>query len=441
MAELVTLLVEKPLYGGDCVARDVATNEQVRVPFAIAGERVTATVADAARRGEMRGATLVDVVERADQRVAPTCRHFGACGGCQLQHMSQAAQLHAKVQVLSDTFTRAGLHNLPAMQVSSAEPWGYRNRIRLRVKDDEIGYSRRGTNVFLPVAQCPIASPLLWRAATAMRELARWPVGTHEVEIFATADDAAMQMAVHVDATVATVDRDAPRSLRAMCEALQASVPQLVGAGLLVGAAVDAKSKRVQESARVEIARWGAPGLTYRVGEIAYGVTRNAFFQVNRYLTTRMVDLVLGTRGGAQVWDLFAGAGLFSVPLTQRFAQVIAVEIGEPAANDLAKQLRACGPGHDAERSTVLAFLQRASAHVPDVIVMDPPRAGLGGAVVQALLRIQAPELVYVSCDPVSFARDARALLDSDYTMYALHLIDMFPQTFHTETVAVFRRN
>ena len=392
-------------------------------------------------------ALLTTLIAAEPQRIAARCRHFGACGGCQLQDVPIEAQISSKRAMLVELLQRAGIRSLPQIETHAAEPWAYRNRVRMRVSGAEIGYSRRASHEFLPVEECPILSPLLWHAAVALRDLvrtgpARWPASTVSFELFADAEEHALQLAVQLDATVADVDRDAPRDLRALCEALRASVPQLVGAGLSVAAAPDrTQSRRVQGSQRVEIARWGEPALDYLVDGRSYRITRNAFFQVNRFLTADMVSTVVGTRAGTLAYDLFAGAGLFSVPLAERFAQVIAVEIGEPAAGDLAAHLRACGPQHKSICSTALDFLQRQPrASEPDLIVLDPPRAGLGLPTVRALLQTGAHEIVYVSCDAGTFARDARPLVESGYTLAYLDFFDLFPQTFHTETIAVFRR-
>ena len=330
----------------------------------------------------------------------------------------------------------------------AAEPWTYRNRARLRMQGAEIGYSRRASNDFLPIEECPIVSTLLSRTAFLLRDLVRkkevqWPFAASSMELFANAEESELQLTLQLDATVTTVDREAPRALRTLCERVRSEVPELAGAGLSVAATPDARqTRRMQESQRMEIARWGQSWLTYHVNGQAYRVTRGAFFQVNRYLTATMQDLVTRGHRGTLAYDLFAGAGLFSVPLTKRFEQVVAVEIGEPAATDLAAHLRACGPKHRAIRDTALGFLQRqlSSNQQPDIIVLDPPRAGLGAPLVRALLQTDATKIVYVSCDASTFARDAKALVESGYKLETLHLLDLFPQTFHTETIAVLRR-
>lgn len=397
-------------------------------------------------RSQSPEALLLSIADALPERVEPRCRHFGQCGGCQLQQLPSADQLRAKQQMLVALLQSTGLPQVPPIQTHAAEPWQYRNRVRLRVQGAEIGYNRRSTNEFLPITECPILSPLLWRAARTLQQNAesgeaRWPLGTDAIELLTNADETALQLSIGVDATVATVNRDAPRDLRLLAEALQADVPELAGAGLSVAATPDPKaSRRIRESARVEIARWGAPTLPHNVSGNTYQVTRGAFFQVNRYLTGTMQHLVTGGRSGALAYDLYAGAGLFSVPLTQSFRTVIAVEIGEPAATDLQRHLVTFGPQHRAIRSTAADFLRKPRAGpAPDLIVLDPPRAGLGAETAKLLAAQGAREIVYVSCDAETFALDARTLVHCGYTLAALHLLDLFPQTFHTETVAVFR--
>ena len=383
--------------------------------------------------------------ERAD----PRCRHFGVCGGCQLQDHPQAQQLSAKATMLREVLHRSSIRHIPQIETHAEWPWEYRNRARFRVEGGALGYSRRASNAFLAIEECPIVSPLIWRTAALLQEFSRrgeavWPQGTDAVEIFADANDAALQLSLHVDATVATVDRGAPRAFRDLCEVLRTRSPELTGAGMSVaGLTISGVRRRLQESQRVEVARWGETALTYSVDGRTYRITRNAFFQVNRFLTDAMVKQVVAAHQGEISWDLFAGAGLFSVPLTKNFDQVLAVEIAEPAATDLAAHLQACGPAHRAVRRTVEDFLTgqaNTRGEKPNLIVLDPPRAGLNIATTNALLKTGAETVVYVSCDAATFARDAKPLIQSGYTLATLRFFDLFPQTFHTETIAVFRR-
>jgi 23S rRNA (uracil1939-C5)-methyltransferase len=186
-----------------------------------------------------------------------------------------------------------------------------------------------------------------------------------------------------------------------------------------------------------QLESWGTEGLNYHAADEDYWVSRGAFFQVNRFLVDELVEIVTSGRKGSIAWDLYAGVGLFSRALAKTYQQVVAVEA---AANDLAKSFR--GPGKRAVEATTLEFLRSAvvQRERPELIVMDPPRAGLGAEVCVLLARISAPEVVYVSCDPVTLARDLKSLAEAGYYLAELHMVDMFPQTFHLETVAVLRR-
>lgn len=386
---------------------------------------------------------LLSITGTMPQRVEARCSHFGQCGGCQLQDVPYEHQLTAKQAMLIDVLHASGITSAPVIEVHSAKAWEYRNRIRLRIHDDNIGYSRRGSNEFFPVDECPIASPLLIRMALRMRDFVRegklqWPEGVVAMELFTDSEEKSVQLSMHTDAMVTEVSRNAPAQLRLLCDAVRNEFPQLVGGGLSAAAPDKTQSKRVQSTQRIEIARWGESQLNYQVAENTYRITRNAFFQVNRFLTSEMVKVVLGHRSGHLVLDLFAGAGLFSVPLSMRYEQEIAVEIGEPAVSDLASHLAAY-PQHRVAHATVQDFLTGASM-TPDLVVMDPPRAGVSMPTLRSILRILPHEIVYVSCDAETFARDAKTILEGGYAFSELHLLDLFPQTFHTETIAVFRR-
>ncbi len=183
---------------------------------------------------------------------------------------------------------------------------------------------------------------------------------------------------------------------------------------------------------------WGTEGITYPVADENYWVSRGAFFQVNRFLLERLVQLVTIRPGGAIAWDLFAGVGLFSRALAKNFAKVVAVEA---AADDLQRTFK--GKGRVSVSATTLDFLRQAvlERERPDLIVMDPPRAGIGLEACSFLARLRPREMVYVSCDPTTLGRDLKAMVDSGYRLAELHMVDMFPQTFHQETVAVLKRD
>ena len=186
-------------------------------------------------------------------------------------------------------------------------------------------------------------------------------------------------------------------------------------------------------------AQWGEGSIVYRAAGFDYRVDHGAFFQVNRWLVDGLVENVSSELSGALAWDLFAGVGLFARQLTASFGRVIAVESAPSAMAALKQNLN--GTHATAVRAETLSFLRSAQKDErPDLIVVDPPRTGLGAETTALLAQIETPALVYVSCDPATLARDLRALIAAGYAIEKLTLADLFPQTFHLETVARLRR-
>ncbi len=436
-----SLRIERAVYGGSGLARD-EVGRAVLVPFTLPGELVQIAHTPARLLADVR------ILEPSADRVVPRCVHFGVCGGCQYQHASYRAQIEIKRAILAETLDRAGVAGLPAIQEYAAEPWGYRNRIRLQVREVEgklrFGYYKRESLLFLPIVECPIAAPLLLRAAEALVEVAeesaeaeRWMRGTTEVEIFAAPpvsapDERSLQISLFVRKGMEAGGFDR------MCERLRARLPEVAGAGAYE--MVRVPGNRGGSGYPRTVAAWGRDGLLYSVGDSSYWVSRGGFFQVNRFLLGELVRLATEGRQGALAWDLYAGVGLFSRRLRESFAEVVAVEAGEVAAGDLLRSAKSAKV--QAVRATTVAFLRQAVLERPrpELVLVDPPRAGLGPEVCALLGRIRPLEIVYVSCDPTTLGRDLGEMVDSGYNLAELHLVDLFPQTFHMETVAVLRR-
>jgi 23S rRNA (uracil1939-C5)-methyltransferase len=431
------LQIEKEVYGGAGLTHQTdgeGAGRAVFVPFTLPGELVEAHLLE--QKNAFGEASLVQVLSASEDRVQPLCAHFGQCGGCHYQHAGYPAQVQIKVAILRETLERVGLTALPAIRPHTAEPWAYRNRTRLRLDELDsflrVGYNRRGSNYFLAVQECPILAPLLWRTAEALLRVsaedsaaARWLRGAVEVEFFATDSENKLQMTVFV--------RKEKTGLSALCERMQVLVPELASAyASLFPSAGPHRRARIPR----QLEGWGAEGLSYHVAGEDYWVGRGGFFQVNRFLVDELVRIVTTGRRGIIAWDLYAGVGLFSRALARTFHQVLAIEA---AANDLSRSFR--GRGKRAVMATTLEFLRSAvvQRERPELIVMDPPRAGVGAEVCALLARVSAPEIVYVSCDPVTLGRDLKSLVEAGYHLVDLHMVDMFPQTFHLETVAVLR--
>lgn len=413
----------RPLYGGEVESLD----GRVRLPFVLRKEAVAVDEAGA----------LLRIVEPAPERVKPRCVHFGQCGGCQYQMQRAEDQVNDKGIVLRGLLAEAGVPAPDEIPRISAEAYEYRNRIRLRIErlnggELRFGYNARGTTQFLPITMCPIAAPtlvhtaeLLLREANANSEAAQWLEAASEVEIFA--DNTLGKIQVTFGCSPRT--KLSATSFAKMMQAVSMALPQVVGAGAV---AVD---PRTGPTGRV-LAPWGADGLAYRVADETYWVSRGGFFQVNRFLTPMLVELVCAERSGRLAWDLYAGVGLFSRPLARRFAAVTAVEANATSVKDLAAAFGKLGAAYSAVQQSTLDFLREAvvQRERPELVVLDPPRAGAGAEVCELLLRVAAREMVYVSCDPTTLARDL-ALLQRGYGIASMHMVDLFPQTFHMETV------
>ena len=434
------LTIEKAVYGGAGLAR--AEGKAVFVPMALAGE--TVEVGLRRDKGSFAEAELVEVVSPSPDRVAAPCPYYGACGGCQYQHAGYTAQLAMKRGILLETLGRAGLRDVPEVTVHAGEPWGYRNRIRLHVDaaSHALGYRRKGSHMLLAIRECPIAAPLLERALAVLRDVfAKQEAGgwCGEVELFMNGDSSALLLSF-MERPGAVVSKV---RLERLCEAVRERVPVLAGAGLFAASRARAGGwARVEDEggAGARVAAWGEPGLEYSVGGERYMVSLGAFFQGNRYLVERLRTLATEGADGAVVWDLFAGVGLFARAVAERFEKVVAVEGAPVAAGDLRRNLvgsGAAGARHRAVESSALDFLSRGArgGKAPDWVVLDPPRAGLGAEASALLGQVRSHNVTYVSCDPATLSRDLRVLVDAGYTITRLDLIDMFPQTFHLETV------
>jgi 23S rRNA (uracil1939-C5)-methyltransferase len=284
------------------------------------------------------------------------------------------------------------------------------------------GYYKFASHELLPVEECPISSPLINRGIAALWSAGRAGQvveGVSEVEFFANADDTKLL----IEILCAPEARRAP--VRSWIEEFCASMPEIAGV-----VAFREPQKGVQE----QLVATGASELTYQTKRAAYRVSAGAFFQTNRFLTDELVDVVAAGRSGELALDLYAGVGLFSTALACDIRHVVSVEMSQISSDDLRYNLPANGK---AVQATAEQYLTKtASTAKPDLIVVDPPRSGVGDKTARALANMDAPRVTYVSCDPATLARDMVPLQAAGYRVETLHLFDLFPETYHLETVA-----
>ncbi len=390
------ITVEKLVYGGEGLAR--ADGRVVLAPFVLPGERIRAE-AEREKPGLVRARAL-EVLEPAPERIAAPCPYFGRCGGCHYQHAPYEVQLAAKRAILIEELRRVGKIDPPdVIEIISGEPWGYRNRVQLHIERGRIGYWESRSHTLCAIDQCPISSPKVNETIAtlnAMQRDPRWPRFLRALEIFT--DEEQVQLNV-----VETAQPIARRFFDWCAERIPG----------LVSGALDYANR-------------------YRVGS-------HSFFQVNRFLLDRLIETTLDQLEGDSAVELYAGVGLFSLSLGSRFREIVAIESGSAAVRDLEFNLNRAG------RTNVVPVKNSAEEYLaqlnssPEFILLDPPRAGLGKPVVQRLTELRPRVVSIVSCDPATLARDLAGLLAAGYRIDRMTLIDLFPQTYHLETVVRLR--
>ncbi len=421
--------IEKLVYGGDGLGRlpgdEHGPGKTVFVPFSIDGEQVEAQIAE--QKPGFARAQLERVIKPSPDRIEPGCQYFSQCGGCQYQHINYARQLKIKSAILLETLKRTAKIELPCeLQIHSSPEWNYRNRTRLKARSTPefaLGYYKFRSHELLPIEQCPISSPLINRAIAEMWAAGRTgaiPAEIREIELFADRADERLLVEVYCE----------PRTAIAGGQKIADTVGQILPNAIGVTVFEQPPPNQLIEPKR--LAAFGESALLYETKSAHYRVSAGAFFQVNRFLIDELIAIVTDGASGELALDLYAGVALFATILAKSFAQVIAVESSQTSLADLRHN---APPEVKAVLATTEQYLGQASGLHPDLIVVDPPRGGLGEGVIRSLAKLEAPKITYVSCDPSTMARDLRLMTGLGYRIMDAHLVDLFPQTFHIESV------
>jgi 23S rRNA (uracil1939-C5)-methyltransferase len=434
---VIEVHVESLAYGGDSVSH-LPDGRAAFIPGGCPGDVVNIEIAE--DHGRFVRGRLLEVVSASPDRVAAPCPYFGVCGGCSWQHVSAQAQLTAKRRAVVDALARIGkiedAENLVADTVPSAKAYGYRNKIELVATAGadglRLGYHKAGSDEVVPVDLCLLLPKALQKAPKALTGALRYLSGGQDLGIRRVALRAAANTR-DLEIALWTTPGAFPRKAAAttLGQALKAtSVVRVLTKG-------PEAERRV---AGVEVLA-GNGYWRERLGGRTMSVSAPSFFQVNTLAAEKLVELALDAiqpDGTDTVVDLYSGAGTFTLPLAEAAGDVVAVEAASSAVRDLFRNLEDAGlwaevRGGDATRE--LADVGRV-----DALLVDPPRSGLGEGAIAAIPKTSARTIVYVSCDPATLARDAKALEGKGYVLEHATPVDLFPQTFHVETVAVFRR-
>lgn len=421
-------------HGGDGVGT-LADGRTVFVPATCPGD--TVSVAPVEDHDRWVRAQMVELLEPSPDRVSPPCPYFGECGGCQWQHVGYEQQLIAKRRTVADSLQRIGklADPLVADSVPSPAAYGYRNKIELSAgrgpRGLTLGFARAHSNEILPIESCMLlpgkAAALPKALAGGLRFLAsRGAEGVLRVSVRVSSRG-------EVAVNLWTAGGPFPRTAAARVIA-ESSGARTVTRTIVRG---DLEKRDISQ---VEVL--SGSGLWHeRLGDDRYVLSAPSFFQVNTAAALLLRETALSMLeidGTTRIADLYAGAGTFTLPLAERAGEVVAVEASKHALSDLRRNLDEAGldadvvPGDAAYALGDLGYL--------DAALIDPPRAGLSEKMMRALESARIPTLVYVSCDPATLSRDLARLSAAGYSATRFTPVDLFPQTYHVETVALLER-
>ena len=401
------VVAEKMVFGGNCIAK--VNGKTLFIPDAIPGETLEVEITASFRDYDI--AKIIQIVEPSAQRVQPFCPLYGICGGCTMQHVSATHQRELRMRILQDCFAREGI-TVPDIRLIAGDERGYRARIQLT----DGGFNRRGSNTVVPLTTCPVATPQVNAYLASVPQSER-PRG--RCHVFG---DARVQNATPFDHLIVAEEKKHTQPV--MSEKVRKRIKHRVPprfAGTMPG---------TQSVCSVLLA-----------GKTVHFDT-HGFFQSNLAVLEQTVGVLMQGLNGSHALDMYAGAGIFSVFLSDCFEHVTLVEHNRDALVQAERNL--AGKSHESYGVSGEKWVRENATHLLtrqgdfDAVVIDPPRSGMEKAVRDWLCAHKVAHIRSLSCDPATHARDAAALIHAGYAMTALYLLDFYPQTSHIESLAFF---
>jgi len=395
-------------YGGDAMGR-LPDSRAVFIPFGLPGERVRVRLTEEKKnfaRGE-----IVEFLETSPDRISPKCKHFGICGGCHYQNLPYEKQLEIKTGILRDQLMRIGKVENPPVKsmVTCPTPWNYRNHVQFSLGElGRLGFQIPHSNRVIPISECHLPEPSIndfW----------------HQLEFEPETDVERVSLrAGKEDDLMLVLESDSPEP------------PELeIEAGISIA--------HIYEEHAVVLA--GNDHIVINVLGRDFKVSAASFFQVNTVMAGKMVEHLitnLPITNSLTVLDVYCGVGLFSAFLASKCGYVIGIESSGSACEDFTVNLNEFDNVelYEGLAEDVIPLLEAG----PDIVLVDPPRAGLDKAVVDGILKLSPGLIAYVSCDPSTLARDAARLIHGEYKLKEITPFDLFPQTYHIESISIFER-
>ena len=414
MTETYELTLTTLTYGGEVLGR-LPDSRAVFVPFGLPGEKVRVRLTEE-KRGFARG-EIIEILEASPERIKPRCKHFGQCGGCHYQHLSYESQLKYKADILRDQLTRIGkIQNPPVGQtVPSPDAWNYRNHVQFSLtQDGKLGFQAPNSNRVIQISECHLPESSIndfWPQLEFESE-----TGIERVSVRVGMDDELMLM----------LESDSP------------DAPEFeIEAGISVAHVFDEHAVVIagEDHITISVGADGHPPL-----QKTFRVSAPLFFQVNTAMAEKMVGHLLEKLPLSQstILDVYCGAGLFSAFLAPKCKQLIGIESSESACEDFGINL---DEFDNVELYEDFAENVLPTLNVkPDIVLVDPPRAGVEKEALDAIVKMNPKMIAYVSCDPSTLARDAARLIQQGYKLLEVTPFDLFPQTYHIESISIFEK-
>ena len=425
MAREVTVTIESMAFRGYGVTR--VNDKVIFIPYTVTGDKGEVEIVEEKKNYSF--GRLSRIIEPSPWRRKPFCPYFGVCGGCQWQHIDYSMHGELREQILSEILKRlGGLKEIPSIVMSpSARPYGYRVRVQLRTKGETLGYYRERSHNIVDIDHCPIAHPLINQLIHFLRQdLARFSQ-MEEIEINVSPEEGKGVLILHPPSLL--------QGNKDFLKEFLETHPVTKGIAIL-------------RKERMEFL--GDPSLTFPIlldqpgkkRTLRFRASPESFFQVNPDQNQRLIQTVLEfseVKKDDLVLDLYAGIGNFTLPLAFEAARGIGIEENQAAVQDAHLNRETNGiKGCEFIVGRVEKILENWGRGKPDLVVLDPPRAGCK-AILDQIVRLKPSRIIYVSCDPATFARDIRSLSETGYPLQRLAVIDMFPQSYHMEVVGLLK--
>ncbi len=409
-----SLYIKKLVYGGYGLAQK--EGKSILVDYALPGEIVEVQTLQEKR--DYLLAKAKRVVLQSSTRREPPCPYFGVCGGCQIQHMEYTAQIKAKEDILLETLNRIGKLELKSLEPSLfSSEFGYRVKVQFKVSEGKLGFFERRSHNIVEIKECLVVHPAINYLVSSLKELAKNVYGLKEIHVF---------YSPHEGEFLIKLLSENPLPKEKLRKLTDSVLPKrVVGVGLY-------KEHRLYSLGR---------DFTFvKVGPYRYRVSMDSFVQVNHFLWEAFVNFAVPKERYNHVLELHCGIGFFSFFLAERSNFVLSYDTNRSAIRDAEYNAKINSVSNVSfQHESGLEALKRHAGDPIDLLFLDPPRSGLSEGEAKLILKNKPKELVYVSCEPTTLARDLKILVKGGYKLINVRMVDNFPNTYHIEAIAYMK--